>query len=57
MKSHRSNQCAKGPSDPLLPPYAGTTLLALKSPAVTLAESLLTEAVLKHARVVPNRRP
>jgi hypothetical protein len=32
-------------------------VLALKSPAVALAESLLTEAVLKDARIVPDRRP
>jgi len=32
-------------------------LLALKSLAVAPAEGLLTEAVLKHARLVPNRRP
>ena len=31
--------------------------MALKSPAVAPAEGLLTEAVLKHACVVPNRRP
>jgi hypothetical protein len=31
--------------------------LALKRPAVAPAEGLLTEAVLKHGRVVPNRRP
>jgi hypothetical protein len=31
--------------------------LALKRPAVAPAEGLLTEAVLKHARIVPNRRP
>jgi hypothetical protein len=32
-------------------------LLALKSPAVAPAEGLLIEAVLKHARIVLNRRP
>jgi len=32
-------------------------LLARKRPTVALAEGLLTEAVLKHACVVPNRRP
>ena len=31
--------------------------MALKRPTVAPAEGLLTEAVLKHARVVPNRRP
>jgi hypothetical protein len=31
--------------------------LALKRPTVVRAEGLLTEAVLKHAGVVPNRRP
>ena len=32
-------------------------LVALKRPTVAAEEGLLTEAVLKHARVVPNRRP
>jgi len=31
--------------------------MALKRPVVAPAEGLLTEAVLKHARIVPNRRP
>ena len=33
------------------------TLLARKRPTVAPPEGLLTEAVLKHACVVPNRRP
>ena len=31
--------------------------LALKRPAVAPAEGLLTDGVLKHAPIVPNRRP
>ena len=38
-------------------PSAESPLLALKRPAVAPAQGLLTEAVLKHARVAPNRRP
>jgi hypothetical protein len=32
-------------------------LLALKRPTVLPTESLLTGAVLKHERIIPNRRP